>query len=112
MVAAFDNDAFFNKYDDDIARLGEPAYPPNYRTWRLQSEEDGINWFHSEISNIVLAAWARYPNLLQVSHEKMLSETKSDPKVVDVAYSVEHECKRVHVAIGEFKRGLIAPDVW
>jgi hypothetical protein len=96
-----------------MLRLNEPVYPPNYRRWRLQSEEDGITWFHTEISNIVLAAWARYPELLQVSHEKPLSETVSESQVVDIAYSIRREGgQRVQVAIGEFKRGLIDRDSW
>ena len=101
------------EYHDDALRLNEPVHPPNYRRWRLQSEEDGLVWFHTEISNVVLAAWARYPELLQVSHEKPLSETVSESQVVDIAYSIRPEGgKRVQIAIGEFKRGLIDPASW
>lgn len=93
-------------------RLNEPAYPPNYRRWRLQSEEDGINWFHTEVSNIVLAAWVRYPYQLQASHEKSLSDDVAESQVVDIAYSIGPTGKRVQIAIGEFKRGIIEPEVW
>ncbi|KAK7394072.1 hypothetical protein QQX98_013144 [Neonectria punicea] len=110
VVASYDA-AFLEPYDDDNARLQTGAYPPNYREWRLSSEEDGIQWFHTEVSNIVLAAFGEYPTVLQVSHEKPLSDTKFD-QTVDVAYSVKHNGKRKHVTIGEFKRGLILPDQW
>jgi hypothetical protein len=62
-------DGFLTLYEDDDLRIQEMAYPPKYRQWRLAYEEDGINWFHSGVSNIVLAAWARYPAILQASHE-------------------------------------------
>jgi hypothetical protein len=90
VLADFDL-AFLSEYQDDILRLNEPVYSPNYRRWCLQSEEDGLVWFHTEISNVVLAAWARYPDLLQVSREKPLSETVSENQVVDVAYSIRRE---------------------
>lgn len=104
-------DAFLDEYEDDSARLLEPAYPPNDRQWRLNSEEDGIQWFHTEVSNIVLAGFARYPALIQASHEKPFSETRYD-QTVDVAYSVSHGRQRKHVVLGEFKRGLLVPDQW
>ena len=110
VVANF-TDAFLEEYDDDILRLTEPVNRPNYRQWRLNSEEDGINWFHTEVSNIVLSAWARYPPLLQVSHEKPLSE-ENHTQTVDVAYSVSNGQQRTHVAIGEFKRCLLIPRQW
>lgn len=103
--------AFYEEFEDDSLRLSESANPPNYRQWRLNSEEDGINWFHTEISNIVLAAWARYPALRQTSHEKPLSET-NHTQTVDVSYSVQYGTQRLPVAIGEFKRGLIQPRQW
>ncbi|POR36347.1 Uncharacterized protein TPAR_03458 [Tolypocladium paradoxum] len=103
--------AFHDEYDDDSLRLHEPAYPPNYKRCRLNSEEDGIQWFHTEVSNIVLAGFARYPELILASHEKSFSEHRRD-HTVDVAYSVAHAGRRKHVAIGEFKRGLIVGDQW
>lgn len=33
VLADFDT-AFSNEYDDDMLRLNEPVYPPNYRRWR------------------------------------------------------------------------------
>ncbi|KAH6976633.1 hypothetical protein EDB80DRAFT_739934 [Ilyonectria destructans] len=110
VVANFD-DAFLGEYDDESLRLNEPGYPPNYRKWRLDSEADGIQWFHTEISNIVLSAFASYPNVLQASHEKALSETRTD-QTVDVSYSISHGKERMLLAIGEFKRGLLRRDQW
>ena len=77
----------------------------------MDSEEDGIQWFHSEVSNIVLSAFARYPDILQASHEKALIENHTD-QTVDTSYSVSHRKTRMHVAIGEIKRGLIRRDDW
>jgi hypothetical protein len=51
-------------HDDDL-RLGASALPPNQRAWHLQSDADCELWFHSEISNIVLAAWNQYPAVTQ-----------------------------------------------
>lgn len=105
-----DFSAFLDEFEDDDLRFNEPAYPPNFRNWRFSSEEDGVNWFHTEVSNIVLAAWGRYPQILQASHEK--SFIINDDKTVDIAYSLAHKNQKYHVAIGEFKRGLIDFDQW
>ncbi|KAM4061001.1 hypothetical protein HRG_010088 [Hirsutella rhossiliensis] len=43
-------------YDDDTVRMNTSAVPLNERRWRLQTEADCELWFHSEISNVVLAA--------------------------------------------------------
>lgn len=110
-VEANYEDAFLSMYEDDELRMQELAYPPNYRQWRMAYEEDGINYFHTEISNIVLAAWTRHPTVLQASHEKPLTDN-SVPETVDVAYSVTRGRDRVHVALGEFKRCLIAGEDW
>ncbi|OAA63632.1 hypothetical protein SPI_03795 [Niveomyces insectorum RCEF 264] len=58
-------DAFIPESDDDLLRFGEVAYPPNKRHYKLYSESDGIDWFHSEISNVVLPAFFRYPPITQ-----------------------------------------------
>lgn len=112
VTAIFDG-PFLNEYADDTMRFSEPACEPNYRQWLLDSEADGIGWFHNEISNVVLAAWARYPAVLQASHQVSLGEKKAPvDKIVDVAYSIMHNDSRVHVAIGEFKRGIIFKAQW
>ena len=40
----------------------------------MDVEEDTINWFHTEISDVVLGAWKRFPEILQTSPEKSLAE--------------------------------------
>ncbi|KPM34020.1 hypothetical protein AK830_g12549 [Neonectria ditissima] len=102
---------FHPEYEDDSLRLQERGNAPNERSYRLNSEEDGVSWFHTEVSNIVLAAFTKYPRLLQTSHDKPISESRDD-HTVDVAYSVYTGRTRKHVAIGEFKRGLIAAKEW
>ncbi|KAI8710576.1 hypothetical protein NCS52_01557900 [Fusarium sp. LHS14.1] len=109
VVANFD--AFLDEYDDESLRLGESGYPSNHRKWRLDTEADGIQWFHTEISNIVLGAFANYPTVLQASHEKALSDTRTD-QTVDISYSVSQGKERMPLIIGEFKRGLLRRDQW
>lgn len=82
VVANFDG-PFLPELEDDVLRMANVVYAPNYRQWRLNTEEDGINWFHSELSNVVLGAFAIHPALLQASHEKPLSE-ENHPETVDV----------------------------
>jgi hypothetical protein len=67
-------EALLPLYDDDHFRMNEPTAASNPRGWRLEVEADCENWFNSEISNIVLAAWTRYPSVLQTSHNKPLSD--------------------------------------
>ena len=110
-VSADYDDAFLELYEDEELRMQELAYPPNYRTWRLAYEEDGVNWFNTEVSNVVLAAWARYPNVLQTSQEKPLTDVNISESV-DIAYSVTKDGNRMHMAIGEFKRCLIKAKEW
>lgn len=110
VVANFD-DAFLGEYDDESLRLNQPAHPPNDRTWRLDSEADAVLWFHTEISNVVLAAFTGYPVVIQASHEKPLTGDRVD-QVVDASYSIQYGNKRLPVAVGEFKRGLLRFEHW
>lgn len=110
LVANFD-DAFIGEHDDESLRLNEPAHPPNYRSWRLNSEADGVLWFHTEISNVVLSAFASCPGIIQASHEKVLDEERVD-QIVDTSYSIPYGNERLPVAIGEFKRGLLRLEHW
>jgi len=109
VTAQFDD--FFPPSDDDALRLREPAFPPTFRKWKLSYEEDIVNWFHTEISNIVLGGFARYPSVLQASHEKPLS---AEPilETIDMAYSVNRAGRNTHIVIGEYKRNLINPVQW
>ena len=98
-------------YDDDTVRMNEFAVEPNPREWRFEVEADCENWFNSEISNVVLAAWMRYPALLQTSHNKPLTE-ETISENVDSTYSTKIGNQRVSLVIGEMKRNLIAPQDW
>jgi hypothetical protein len=108
--ADFDN-SFLPLYDDDRLRMNEPCFPPNERRWRFEVEADCENGFNSEISNVVLAAWARNPPVLQASHCKPLTETNISENV-DVTYSVEIGGRRRPLIIGEMKRNLIHAASW
>jgi hypothetical protein len=77
----------------------------------MDMESDATTWFHAEVSNIVLAAWAEYPKVTQASHEKPLTD-ESVAETVDVAYSIKKKGVRRHILIGEFKRGIIDPGPW
>ncbi|POR32477.1 hypothetical protein TPAR_07323 [Tolypocladium paradoxum] len=103
--------AFHPEYDDDSLRLQEHGNAPNERSYRMNSEEDGVTWFHTEVSNVVLAAFKRYPHIVQASHDRPMSESRDD-HTVDVAYSVYTGGARKHMAIGEFKRGPISAKQW
>ncbi|KAH7151966.1 hypothetical protein B0J13DRAFT_547310 [Dactylonectria estremocensis] len=67
--------------------------PTNYRRYRLISEEDGIQWFHTETSNIALSAFTRRPELLQTPHKKPFTQHRCD-FTADVCYSVSHGGRR------------------
>ncbi|KAK4098395.1 hypothetical protein N658DRAFT_518025 [Parathielavia hyrcaniae] len=56
-------------------------------------------WFHTEVSNVVLAAWTQYGRA-NISEE------------VDAMYGVDYAKSTVVLAIGEMKRNLIRPDLW
>lgn len=96
---------------DDELRWTMPAYPPNTRDWRLVSETDASNWFHHEISNVVLAAFSEYPALVQVSEATALSD-KNIPETVDVMYTVGKPGHKLPVLIVEMKRCLLDIEYW
>ncbi|GAB1320336.1 hypothetical protein MFIFM68171_10546 [Madurella fahalii] len=98
-------------YDDDPVRWVQPAFPPNKRSWRLETEEDCTDWFKVEVSNIVLAAWTDYPAIFQVSQVKAFSDS-SRSESVDVFYTFTYLNCKVPIVIGEWKRNLIRPREW
>lgn len=108
--------AFLPQYQDDDLRYSEDAAPPNQRIWRMESEADCELWWHTEISNVVLAAWSRYPTVLQHSHIKppIASHVAEE---VDTMYTVKNSPDRQNghrtvLVIGEFKRNLIHAASW
>jgi hypothetical protein len=103
--------AFLPLCDDEEKRASEPAHPPNERYWRIETEADAEHWWHTEISDVVLAAWAKYPGLVQTCHTQPLGEV-SISENVDCTYGLYIGGQRYPVAIGEMKRNLIQPNDW
>ena len=103
--------AFLPLYADDHLRLRERCLAPNYRQWRFEVEADCESWFHAEVSNVVLSAWASYPAILQSSHNKPPREERIGENV-DILYSFKKEGVKYPLAIGEVKRNLINPSNW
>ncbi|KAL2186572.1 hypothetical protein L209DRAFT_731432 [Thermothelomyces heterothallicus CBS 203.75] len=108
--ANFDS-AFLPLDDDEERRTTEPAYPPNKRFWRLETEADVEHWWHTEVSDVVLAAWARYPGIVQTCHTTPLNDVKI-PENVDATYAMYIGNQRKPVVIGEMKRNFINRDEW
>ena len=80
--------------------MGAASFPPNKRSWRLETEEDCSDWFKAEVSNVVLAAWTDYPAILQASQAKAFSDSSSS-ETVDVSYTFTLLNRKVPVIIGE-----------
>ncbi|RSL67862.1 hypothetical protein CEP53_002805 [Fusarium sp. AF-6] len=105
------DEAFFPLYEDDNLRLSQPAEPPNSRKWRFETEADCENWFNTEIVNVVLSAWNRYPSILQSSHNKPPSE-ENIPENIDSIFTFKSQGAKRVLAIGEIKRNLIKHTIW
>lgn len=91
--------------------MSELAQPPNERYWRLETEADMEHWWHTEISNVVLAAWAQYPYIVQTCYTKPLRDI-AIPDNVDATYAMYIGNTRVSVVIGEMKRNLMPESRW
>lgn len=111
LVQANFDSAFLPLDADDETRLSETAYPPNARRWRLETEADMEHWWHTEVSDVVLAAWSRFPSIVQTSHTKPLSDVNI-PENVDSTYAMYIANMRAAVVIGETKRNLINAQEW
>lgn len=70
---------------------------------------NAANWFHHEISGIVLAGFAAFPNILQVAEPP--GPTGSD-EVVDVAYKVRMANGMVPVVGGNLGKSLETDALW
>jgi len=77
----------------------------------LDCEADCELWFHTEVSNVVLAGWDRYRQVTQASQTK-LPRTENIPEEVDATYSIKYGNERTVIAIGEMKRNLIQAAAW
>lgn len=109
-TAKFDG-PFLPLLADDYLRMAERAYPPNDRTWRIDTEADVTNWFHHEVSSVVLAAWKTYPTLLQTAESSAPREDYISQRV-DLLYSIYVDQMMRSVVVGEMKRSLIKPKEW
>ncbi len=105
------NGGLLPELGDDELRMTESAFPPNTRTWRLEHEEDCVAWFHAEVSNVVLAAWQRYPSVLQQSQPKPFTEQKRS-EIVDITYTVNMNGQKIPLVIREMKRNIIRAKDW
>lgn len=104
--------ALIPEQPDDAQRKAMLAFPPNRRSWRLQTEADISSWFHHEVSNIVLAAWADQPRVIQQAEINPLS-METVRETVDFMYSMKtQEGDRIPVISGEMKRNLIDARRW
>jgi hypothetical protein len=110
-VNAMYDGPFLPLYADDDLRMNEDGYPPNYRRWRLDTERDRSSWFHTEVSNVVLAAWMRYPAVLHALEARPLTE-HSVPETADDLFSFKLSNQRLPLVTGEIKRNLINEDEW
>lgn len=98
-------------YDDDYTRLQEIAYQPNPRSWILESKQDVENWWHAEVSGPTLAAWARYPNVVQMSHAKPTDGSKV-PEAVDCLYRMDLGSTKAALVVGQIRRSTIIRREW
>ncbi|KAL8404049.1 hypothetical protein RB594_009056 [Gaeumannomyces avenae] len=103
-------EAMVPRFSDDQLRLNTLVQRPNRRPYRLDTESDMALWFHTEISNVVLAAWNDTPAVLQTSEAKAWTE-QPGMEIADVTYSLVGG-DRPPLVIGEFKRNLVRRDQW
>lgn len=103
--------AFLPLEHDDQRRMNDVARAPNDRAWRLETEADIEHWWHTEVSDVVMAAWARYPCIVQTSHTAPLS-TQNSSEFIDCTYGMYIDNMRIPVLVGEMKRNLIAEGQW
>ncbi|KAL8346184.1 hypothetical protein RB598_000199 [Gaeumannomyces tritici] len=100
------------RFSDEQSRLDTLVHRPNRRLYRLDTESDMAIWFHTEISNVVLAVWNHCPPALQTSEAKARTQ-QPDPETVDVTYSLAiRGGNKPPLVIGEFKRNLIDGAKW
>ncbi|KAL8307896.1 hypothetical protein RB593_006313 [Gaeumannomyces tritici] len=103
-------EAMVPRFGDDQLRLNTLAQRPNRRPYRLGTGSDMALWFHTEVSNVVLAAWNGTPAVLQTSEAKAWTEQPC-MEIADVTYSPVGG-DRPPLVIGEFKRNLLRRDQW
>lgn len=68
-------------------------------------------WFHTEISNVVLSAWNKYPAVAQMSYPKPQGLTNPADEV-PIAYSMQCGSITAVLAVGEIKKNAIDRVAW
>lgn len=90
-------------YADDDARMQAPATSPNNRKRSPAIEADCELWFHTEISNVIMPAWAvGRPMMTQPSHIKPPHNSRTT-QAVDLVYTMKYRGTSIVIAIGELK---------
>lgn len=102
--ADFDS-AFLPLMNDEEKRMSEAGHPPNSRHWRFE------HWWHTEVSDVVLAAWHRYPTTVPTDHTNPPGDVNV-PQSVESTYAMYIQGGRAPVIIGEMKRNLIQANEW
>lgn len=110
VYANFD-EGFLPLYHDDTLRMSEPCEDANVRQWRFETEADCENWFHAEVSNIVMAAWTAYPTVMQLSQSKPPTAGPI-PETADIVYSTKIGNTKHILAVGEIKKSVIDRGAW
>ncbi|KAK0723363.1 hypothetical protein B0T26DRAFT_773113 [Lasiosphaeria miniovina] len=109
-------DATGRNTEDDVLRGAQLAVHPNVRNWLQDTEADVELFFHTEVSNAVLAKWNGYPLVTQPSHARNPASGMAADEMVDAIYTVDVQnnvgTARTVITIGEMKRNIIAPRTW
>lgn len=105
------NSTFGRLLGDDLVRAGQGSANPTQQTWVLDSTEDAVDFFRAEISDPVLNAFKKFPEMVSTYRQGPLS-TDEDDDTVDVYYSMVVGDERVPVLIGKFQDCLIMPEQW
>lgn len=102
---------FLPLMDDEEKRMSEVGHPPNSRHWRFETEADIEHWWHTEVSDVVLAAWHKYPTIVPTDHTNPPGDVNI-PQSVDSTYAMYIHGERAPIIIGEMKRNLIQASEW
>ncbi|RSL61279.1 hypothetical protein CEP54_006328 [Fusarium duplospermum] len=107
--ANFDG-AFMPLEADDTLRMSELAVPTNNRHWRFESEADRENYFNTEVADVTLAAWKRFPSVIQTSHCKPLSRPDISEKI-DSIFSAKFSGERAPLVIDQISQVKLSREL-
>lgn len=113
-IAGDFNEAFLPEYEDERERNELPGSATRPREWRLETKANCEAYFRTEISGVVLAAWARVGVYEDRQHRPVLARNEAIQDTVDIAYTwmttVHH--KTWIMAIGAIKLREIDRPLW